>query len=546
MKYKIELLVFAILFLTFNSHGRVIKNEGDELKQSTRTSGIFNVSDYGAVGDGETVNTITIQKAIDDCYASGGGKVLFSNGNYVTGTLFLKSNVILHIEVGATLSGSTKISDYAPNVFRNQYADKNSKEGCLIFAENAENIGIMGKGKIDGRGYRHNFPNPEDPIQDRPMLIRFLKCKNISLKDIFLLNPASWTVAMIYCKRINVQGITISSRVNGNGDGLDFDGCENVTINNCVFDTSDDSICLQASSKDYPCRYITITNCIMTSNWAGIRIGTLSIGDFYDITVNNLVFHNIKDAAIKIQMNEGGKMKNFIFSNLIMKEVLCAVFMSFNNFTVYVDGPTEPAPMQTMKNFTFSDFRVESKTIQKDNLKPLILITGLPGHYIENVTFSNFSIIAPGGGKDSDGKIRTVPELDRIRPSLFQFREIIPAYGIYARHVKGLYLDNMIMNTETPDDRPAVICYDVINLELSDSKASVTPDAECMIRLQDVQQAWIRNCQPFGSNNTFLQVEGEESRGILLSGNDLRKFNNSFSLINGATADVVSTVNNIK
>jgi len=105
MKNKIKLLVPALLFLPFNSYGRVI-----------------NVSDYGALGDGKTVNTKTIQKAIDDCHESGGGKVLFSNGNYVTGTLFLKSNVILHIEAGAVLSGSTKISDYSPNVFRNQYA----------------------------------------------------------------------------------------------------------------------------------------------------------------------------------------------------------------------------------------------------------------------------------------------------------------------------------------------------------------------------------------------------------------------------------------
>jgi len=112
MKNNIKVLVLALIFLPFNSYGRVIS-----------------VSDYGALGDGKTVNTRTIQKAIDDCHESGGGTVLFSNGNYVTGTLFLKSNVILHIEVGATLSGSTKFSDYASNVFRNQYADKNKKEG---------------------------------------------------------------------------------------------------------------------------------------------------------------------------------------------------------------------------------------------------------------------------------------------------------------------------------------------------------------------------------------------------------------------------------
>ena len=519
---KLQIVVFGLMLMALNSHAIVV-----------------NLSEYGASGDGQTVNTEAIQKAIDDCHESGGGKVLVSNGNYVTGTLFLKSNVILHIEVGATLSGSTKISDYAPNVFHNMPRDKNKKEGCLIYAENAENIGIEGKGIIDGRGYRSNFPNPEDPIQDRPMLIRFLKCKNVSLQDIVLQNPASWTVAMIYCSRVNVQGVTVSSKVNANGDGLDFDGCEYVTINNCVLDTSDDSICLYAHSKDYPCRYFTISNCIMTSSRAGIRINNL--GDYNNITVDNCVFHDINDAAIKIQNREGGRMENFLFSNLIMKEVICAVFLSFNDYT---DGPTEPAPVRTMKNVTFNNIRVESKTMQKDNLKSMIIISGLPGQYIENVTFGNFSITSQGGGTVSDGEMRTVPELRYIRYGLGT-QQVVPAYGVYARHVKGLYMDNMVMNTETRDDRPAVVCDDVINMEFSDSKAAVTSDAECVIRLQNVQHAWIRNFQPLGANRTFLQVEGKESKGVLVSGNDLRRIDNPYEFLNGATKSAVRTENNI-
>ena len=526
---RFKSLILLLLIFASNSYGLVI-----------------DVSKRGAIGDGKTVNTISIQKAIDDCHDSGGGRVLFSNGNFVTGTLFLKSNVILHIEVGATLSGSKKISDYSPNVFRNQYANEPHMDRCLIYAENARNIGITGNGTINGQGEKSNFPNADDPNRHRPMLIRFLKCENISLQDIKLLNPACWTVAMIYCKRINIQGITISSRVNDNGDGLDFDGCEYVTINNCVFDTSDDSICLQASSKDYPCRYITITNCIMSSHWAGMRIGMLSIGDFYDVTVDNCVFHDITDAALKIQMLEGGRMENFIFSNLIMREVTRAVLMTFNNFTVYVDGPSEPAPMQTMKNFTFSNFRVETKSVRQDDIKPLILLTGLPGHAIENVSFSNIHMTGPGGGTVSDGKLRSIPELDHIRPEFFQFGKVVPAYGIYARHIKGLSLDNMQMDTEIPDHRPVIIIDDVVNFELSDSKVSATSEAECMIRLQNVRQAWIRNCMPVGSNETFLRVEGNKSSDILLTGNDLRGFKNSYVCNSGASMDEVISKNNIE
>lgn len=505
-----------------------------------------NVKDLGAAGDGATVNTRILQRAIDDCHSAGGGKVVFTPGNYVTGTLFLKSNVILHLEAGATLSGSTRYTDYPANVFRNQYADKNKKEGCLIFAENAANTGIEGKGRIDGRGHRTSFPNPDDPRKDRPMLLRFLRCSNVSIENVELVNPASWTLAMIYCRRVNIQGVTIHAKVNSNGDGLDFDGCEQVTISNCVLDTSDDSICLQSSRPDTPCRLFTITNCIVTSLRAAIRIGMLSTGDFYDVTVANCVFHDINDAAIKVQMNEGGKMDGFLFSNLILRNVVSAVLMTFNNHTVYVDGPAEPAPMQSMRNFIFSNFQVTAKASPKDTAKPLILLTGLPGHAIENVTFRNFTITAAGGGSVADGMIRTVPELHRVRPEFTQFGKALPAYGLYARHVRGLVLDRVALGSATPEHRPAVVCDDVADFHLSEGTAAVSPDAEAVLRLQNVQGAWIRQTRPLGRTQTFVQIEGKESRGVLLSGNDLRTAGQAFSLAAGAASDSVTLTDNIK
>ena len=527
-----RLLLCSLFLLALHCQGRTV-----------------NISDCGAVGDGRTVNTKAIQKAIDECHATGGGRVMIANGDYVTGTLFLKSNVILQIEIGATLSGSTRIADYASNVFRNQYADKNKKEGCLIFAENAENIGLEGGGRIDGRGFRTNFPNPDDPKKDRPMLIRFLRCKNVSLQNLQLVHPASWTVAMIYCQRVNVQGVSISSRVNSNGDGLDFDGCEDVTINSCSFDTSDDAICLQSSIKESPCRYITISNCVVTSARAAIRIGMLSGGDFSDVTVNNCVFHDMGDAALKIQLNEGGRMETFSFSNIIMKEVVSAVLMTFNNHTVYVDGPPEPAPLQSMKNFTFSNFRVESKNPPKDGAKPmilpLILITGLPGHNIENLTFSNMQLIAPGGGTAADGAVRAIPELYRTRPEFTQFGKVVPAYGLYARHVRGLYLDQVALSTVTPDGRPAVVGDDVTEMELAASRIAVSPSAECAVRLQNAREVWIRNCRPQGGGATFVQVEGKESQRILLSGNNLQGIEHPFARGSGASGDAVTANDNI-
>ena len=140
---------------------------------------------------------------------------------------------------------------------------------------------------LTGKGRRSHFPNADDPQKNRPMMLRFLNCSNIRMRDLTLANPASWTSAWLYCSDIAVNGLTIHSRANGNGDGLDFDGCTDVRVSQCAFDTSDDSICLQTSRPDCPCRDIVISNCTFTSKWAGIRIGLLSRGDFENVTVTN-------------------------------------------------------------------------------------------------------------------------------------------------------------------------------------------------------------------------------------------------------------------
>ena len=141
------------------------------------------------------------------------------------------------------------------------------------------------------------------------MLMRFIDCKRIAMRDVSLINPAGWTTAWLYCDEIVIEGIRIHSRVNSNGDGLDFDGCTNVRVSDCSFDNSDDSICLQASRTDRPCKDILVTNCIFSTRWAGMRIGVLSLGDIERVAVSNCVFRNISDSGLKIQMCEGGIMQ---------------------------------------------------------------------------------------------------------------------------------------------------------------------------------------------------------------------------------------------
>ncbi|TRX51588.1 glycoside hydrolase family 28 protein [Fulvivirga sp. M361] len=420
----------------------------------------FNVMDFGARADGRTKDTKAVQAAVDACTENGGGLVLIPAGKTVViGTIFMKDFVTLHIEGGAVLMGSPDIKDYAENTFRNQYKNEPHMDKCLIFAQDAKSFAIEGYGAIDGNGHPENFNNKTG----RPMMIRFLNCQNIHIRDVTLINPAAWTSAWIYCDNIVVDGISIRSRVNHNGDGLDFDGCTNVRVSNSSFDTSDDSICLQASDPEKPCKNVTVTNCTFTSKWAGMRIGLLSRGDFESVTVSNCTFNDIQDAGLKIQMNEGGEMKNMTFTNLTMKNVPRPVFMTFAQQRAFVGSPEGVYPsMKSMHNFIFSNIIADNSELDKD---AAFYITGMPGHDIENILFSNIQFIVPGGGTAEDAaktdiKEYTLDVLEGWWPE-FHLTGTLPAYGFYVRHVKGLTLDNIHIYRKGEDARKPVFLEDV-------------------------------------------------------------------------------------
>ncbi|TGV00977.1 glycoside hydrolase family 28 protein [Flavivirga rizhaonensis] len=442
--------IALILLISFNLH--VFAKE-------------YNVLDYGAKGDGITLDTKAVQRAIDLCSKNGGGKVLIPSGKTVViGTIYLKNFVTLHIENGGVLLGSTNYEDYTTNTHKNTYKDEPHMDRCLIFAKDAKSFAIEGYGTIDANGYTKNFTAKKN---GRPMMMRFFNCNDIHLKDVTLKNPASWTSAWLYCNDIVVDGIKILSRVNNNGDGLDFDGCTNVRVANSAFDTSDDSICLQTSNPEKPCKNIVITNCIFTSKWAGMRIGLASRGDFESVTVSNCTFHDIEDSGLKIQMNEGGEMKNMVFSNLIMKNVPRPIFMTFCQQRAGVDTPEDMFPMKAMHGFIFNGLIVDNKELDKNSA---IFITGMPNHYISNIQLTNVQMTVSGGGNKADAEKTDLNEytLDVLKGWWPEFHLVgtLPASGIYARHISGLFINNVHIKTVLKDERPLVVFDDVVNHDI--------------------------------------------------------------------------------
>ncbi len=424
---------------------------------------VYDVTRFGAKNDGSTLNTESIQKAIDTCSGNGGGTVLLTGGGrFLTGTLYLKDHVTLHVDNGTVLLGSPNYADYTTDTHKIMYKKESHMDRCLIFAEAARSIAIEGHGTIDGNGHRANFKN------GRPMLIRFLSCNDIQVNDITLVNPSSWTSAWLYCNNIRIDGITILSRVNGNGDGLDFDGCTNVRVSNSSFDNSDDCICLQTSRPDRPCRDVVITNCIFSTKWGGIRIGLLSRGDIHSVAVTNCTFRDIQDSGLKIQQCEGGEMRNMVFSNLIMENVPRPIFMTFCQQRACVDVPEGTyEPLKSMHNFIFQNIVVDNRKGDKNSA---FFITGYPGHDIQDVTIKDVQFLVSGGGTQADAEKLDVNEytLDVLKGHWPEFYGVggLPAHGLYARHVDGLCVENFSVKTVKEDARAAVFLDDVTRADI--------------------------------------------------------------------------------
>lgn len=426
----------------------------------------FNVKAYGAKGNGKKMDSPAIQKAIDACHQAGGGTVLIPSGTYLSATIVLKDNVTLHLEKDALILGTT---DYKAYDNLDPFTEGLGIDvgWALLVAVDAKNVTLEGEGAIDGQGSalkeRHiqSDTRPEGQRWGlRPFLLRWVRCENIRVQDVTLKYAGAWTSHYFQCRNVTIKNVTIRSFGVAHNDGINIDGCQQVRINDCDIISGDDALCFKTTSSKMGCKDIIVNNMKLKSNQAGIKMGTESIAGFEDIKISNCHIYDTKNGGIKLFSVDGAHLRNVEISDITMEEVRTPMMFRLGaRLSVFRKNQDRQQPIGVFEDVTIRNV----KALAADNaqLTPPsgILITGIPGHYITNLTLENIHIRLLGTGTHEDA-LTVVPEAIDKYPEVKTFGPKIPAYGVWARHVKGLKLKNVTFELKNPDARPEIICED--------------------------------------------------------------------------------------
>ncbi|MFN0171260.1 MAG: glycoside hydrolase family 28 protein [Bryobacteraceae bacterium] len=470
----------------------------------------FNVRDFGATGDGRSNDAAAIQKAIDACAKAGGGVVLLPAGDFLSGTIVLRSNITLRISPGATLWGSKRMEDYSPH--------------HLIYAKDVGNVAIDGGGRINGNGDSFWRERSDHPyllgLRPRPSpAIEIVDSRGVRIQDISLRNTPGWGIHPLRCDGVTIRGVSIVSHLRGpNTDGIDVDGSRNVRIADCYIEGGDDAIVIKTVARPgqplRPSENITVTNCVMTSTSNCFKIGTEGTAGFKNIAITNCVMFRLPHAfrapisGIAIESVDGGTLDGLVASNLTMRDVGTPIFVRLGNRG---RGMTEPRP-GILQNVSISNVVATGSLVTSS-------ITGLPGHMVRRVSLENINISMKGG----HGKMESleVPELPEKYPEAWMFGSL-PAYGFYARHVEGLTLRNVQVRWEEADARPGMVFDDVKDLFLDAFQTDTVSGGAPLIRLHNTNGAFVRGARIPSGARLLVEVTGVESREIKVTEGLLR------------------------
>ena len=494
---------------------------------------VYDITKFGAKGDGVTMNTVAVQQAIDQCSADGGGKVLIPNGTFMIETIRLKNNVTLYLNEGAELKGAGDM---------NAYSDR-----ALIHAYQQDNISIAGKGKINGNGDHQAFQSADmyDGISNRPYTVLLNECTHVRLKEFTLKNGAFWCIKLLKCNNVTVDDISVISRVVANNDGLDITDCFNTRVANSYFDCGDDAICPKSESP-VGVKKLAITNCIIKSESNGIKFGTASQGGFEDVAISNCLIYDTRLAGIALELVDGGVFDRIVINNIVMQNVNGGLFIKLGHRRGDTPGILRNVMVSNLIadgiGLWQPDTTVTYFKPPKGSPKIGMCITGLPDNMVENVTLQNIYMRFAGGGTREDAQ-RTFEDTPSVYPEYNNFG-ITPAYAYNCKHVKNLRFDNVRFEFDKEDVRPALFFEHVEGVDISGFHADISDQATGFIRGKDVKDFFVHACKPQSADIPFFSFEGK-SEDITIMNNDFRKIKDIYRIENKSFEKEIKTMNNL-
>lgn len=489
----------------------------------TQTQKIFyNVKDFGAKGDSATIDSHAINQAIDAAAAKGGGTVYFPPGMYRCYSIRLKSNISLFIDQGAIILGAKEVNGIGydepePKTWYDAYQDfgHNHWKNSLIWGIGIHDISIVGQGLIWGQGLNRSSNQPKGAGNKA---IGLKNCYNVNLQDFSVLHGGHFALLATGVDNLTIHNLKIDT----DRDGFDIDCCKNVRVSDCTVNSPfDDGICLKSSfglGYARATENVTITNCQVSGYDEGtlldgtfkrsykkysdgtatgrIKFGTESNGGFKNITITNCVFDYSRGLALETV--DGGLLEDVTISNITMRDILNAPV--FIRLGARMRGPDTLTVGQCR--------RIIISNVVAYNVDPRhgAIISGLPGHDIEDLELSNIKIYYQGGGtKDSVNRI--VPEYENDYPEPYRWK-IMPAYGFFIRHVKNLKMHNVEVSFMKEDQRPPFILDDVTGAELNHISAQKAAGASYFI-LKNVKNINIQ--QTKGVKNILIKTVAKQA-----------------------------------
>ena len=459
----------------------------------------FNIRSFGAVGDGKNLDSPAINTAIESAFANGGGKIIVPAGIYLCGSIHLKSNIELHLLPGAIIKAapaSMKVYDESESFGGfPEYQDGGHTyfHNSLIWAEGQDNISITGRGMIDGEGLTKKDTENAGNVQggsigtgDKAIALKL--CTNVLIRDITIFRGGHFAIIITGCEKGTIDNVTIDT----NRDGIDIDCCKYLTVTNTKVNTpNDDGIVLKSSyalKKPVPCENILINNCIVTGyklgtfldgtyipekvNWVcgRIKLGTESNGGYRNIAISNCTM--MYSSGLAFEEVDQGRMENIAVSNITMNHV--------HHYPIYITtGCRNRGPKEVTSPSYGGDIMISNVIADDADSLAGIIVTGMKEEPLRNIRLHNIQIRYRGGGT-SDLSKKEYREQGTNYPEP-RWAGPTPAYGLYARHVDGLTVRGLYLETIRPDYRHVVILDDVKNADIQDLTAPVQKGAEKIV-----------------------------------------------------------------